>query len=227
MYHSGETGDLEFTLNWLREQAPDRQLGAVGVSLGGNALLKFLGTAQGDAQRLIGAAVAISVPFNLSAGANELERLRGKLYSSYLLRKLRSKLQAKRTMMPPSVDMTRALAARTFRQFDGRVTAPLHGFIDAEDYYRQSSSARFLAGIELPTLLIHAADDPFLPESFVPRAAVTGNRQLLGAFPERGGHIGFVTNRGFFNPKFWAEAESARFLASQLVAPPPLRKPEI
>jgi predicted alpha/beta-fold hydrolase len=220
MYHSGETHDLEFTLNWLRDRAPERRLGAVGISLGGNALLKFLGTARSDAQRLIGAAVAISIPFDLSAGATELERVRGKLYSSYLLRKLRSKLRAKRTMMPSSVDMPQALAARTFREFDGRVTAPLHGFDDAEDYYRQSSSARYLADIDLPTLLIHAADDPFLPETFVPRAAVSENRQLIGAFPERGGHIGFVETRGFFKPHFWAEAEAARFLVSQLAPRP-------
>lgn len=222
MYHSGETRDLEFALEWMRARLPGRRLGAVGVSLGGNALLKFLGESPDRARSLIEAAVAISVPFDLSAGADALERPRGRFYGAYLLRKLRAKLAAKQATMPHGVELRRALAARTFREFDDRVTAPLHGFADAEDYYRQSSSARYLTTIALPTLLIHAADDPFLPADRIPREAVSANPHLVGSFPARGGHIGFVENVGLLGPFFWAEREASRFLAARLLPDGPL-----
>jgi predicted alpha/beta-fold hydrolase len=216
MYHSGETEDLRWVVQRLTQRCPERRLGVVGVSLGGNVLLKFLGESGADLRSRVEAAAAISVPFDLSAGADSLLRPRGRLYAGFLLRKLRRKVEAKRGMLPPTVDLSRALAARTFREFDDAVTAPLHGFADAEDYYRRSSSSRFLNGIRIPTLLLHSSDDPFLPARCVPRPAVEANLHLSAAFPERGGHVGFVSGRSPFRPGFWAEREAARFIAQHL-----------
>ncbi len=162
------------------------------------------------------AAAAISVPFDLSAGAGCLVRPRGRFYASYLLRRLGRKIEAKRGMMPPAVDVSRAVRARTFREFDDAATAPLHGFASAEDYYRRSSCSRFLHEIRVPTFLLHSADDPFLPPTCIPRPAVEANPHLIAAFTARGGHVGFVSGNSPFRPTFWAEQETARFLAGHL-----------
>ena len=121
-------------------------------------------------------------------------------------------------MMPPAVDVSRAVAARTFREFDDAATAPLHGFTSAEDYYSRSSCSRFLDEIRVPTILLHSADDPFLPPTCIPRPAVRANPHLLAAFTARGGHVGFVSGNSPLRPTFWAEREASRFLAEHLRA---------
>ncbi len=119
--------------------------------------------------------------------------------------------------MPPN-HCNRALTATTFRDFDDAATAPLHGFDGAEDYYRRSSSKQAIAGIRIPTLLLHAADDPFQPRECVPMGAANENPYIVTAFTEMGGHVGFVARSWPWRPTFWAEAEVARFLADQLGA---------
>ena len=216
LYHSGETGDVGFVVRMLSGRYPARRLGLIGVSLGGNVLLKYLGESNDAACGLVTAAVAVSVPFDLSAGADWLLRSGGRPYSHFLLRKLHAKLLVKRHSMPPVVDVEKALAARSFREFDDAATAPLHGFADAEDYYQRSSSGRFLHGIRIPTLLLHSTDDPFLPPKYIPRQAVKANPHLDANFTDRGGHIGFVAGNSPFRPVFWAEREATRFLAHHL-----------
>ncbi len=176
-------------------------------------------TPSGDSPRSlerrgrIAAAAVISVPFVLSAGADSLQNGFGKLYARHLLRKLRVKLRAKHGLMPDAVDVARALAARSFREFDDAATAPLHGFDGAEDYYRRCSSAQFIGGIRVPTLLLHSRDDPFLPGECIPDAAVSANPHVVAAFTDRGGHVGFVSGRSPLSPRYWAEGEAVRFLA--------------
>jgi len=217
LYHSGETEDLDWTLGLLARRFPGRRCGAIGISLGGNVLLKHLGESGDRGRSRIAAAAAVSVPFDLSAGADHLLRPGGRLYSSHLLRGLRDKLRAKRAILPPSVDLQRALRARSFREFDDAATAPLHGFAGASDYYRRSSSAGFLGRIRVPTLLLHSTDDPFLPADRIPHAAIEANPQLIAAMPGRGGHVGFVSGKAPWNPVFWAEREAGRFLAAHLL----------
>jgi predicted alpha/beta-fold hydrolase len=214
-YHSGETGDLRTVLAWLSDRHPGRPLGAIGVSLGGNVLLKHLGEAGSPGATRVVAAATISVPFDLAAGAEHLRRPAGRLYSAHLLRKLRGKVRAKRANLP-GIDLAQALAARGFREFDDAVTAPLHGFADAEDYYRRSSSASFLEHVRVPTLLVQAADDPFLPPERLPRRAVESNPYLVSAFTDRGGHVGFVEGRSPLRPSFWAERQAVRFVVAHL-----------
>ncbi len=212
-YHSGETGDLGFVLRQFSERWPEAPLGAAGFSLGGNVLLKYLGeTGEGALPR---AAVAVSVPFDLGAGAASMERGMGRVYTARFLRTLRAKYEVKRTLIGDAVDDRRVLAARTFREFDDAATAPLHGFRDADHYYTASSSAHYLAGIRVPTLLLHSADDPFLPANAIPRAAARENPFITAAFTEHGGHVGFVAGTPWA-PEFWAEAEAARFLGGKL-----------
>jgi hypothetical protein len=215
-YHSGETGDARWVLERLRSLHPGRPLGALGFSLGGNALLKLLGEDGADGP--VDAAVAMSVPFDLAAGAAHLEESRlGPFYAGYFLRSLRRKIRAKLSLLDGRLDVEAALGARTIRAFDDAATAPLHGFRDADHYYAASSSAAFLEHIQVPTLVIHSLDDPFLPADAVPRDALTRNPSIAPLLTPRGGHVGFLEGPPW-RPRLWAEEEAAAFLAARLGA---------
>ncbi len=210
-YHSGETGDLSQVVAWLRATEAGVPLGAVGFSLGGNVLLKYLGERGDDAG--LEAAVGISVPYDLEAGARLMSRGAGRLYTGFFLRSLRRKVRAKEADLAARCDVSAALRARTFPQFDDAVTAPLHGFRDATDYYRRASAGGYLAGIRVPTLLIHAGDDPIAPASGIPRGPVAENPCLSMAFTPRGGHVGWVEGTPW-RPRFWAEETAAQWLGT-------------
>ncbi len=217
-YHSGETGDAAWVLDRLHERFPRAAFGAVGFSLGGNVLLKLLGEMGERAERRLRAAAAVSVPFDLGAGSRGLERgAVNRLYTYYFMRNLRRKARAKAAVIGGRCDVDTVLAAPTLRAFDDAATAPLHGFGDAEEYYARSSSAGFLDRIRVPTLLIQSRDDPFLPERALPLDAIRRNPWLTAAFTDRGGHVGFIEGPPWA-PRFWAEAEVARFLAGHLTA---------
>jgi predicted alpha/beta-fold hydrolase len=216
-YHAGDTGDIAHVLDLLAVRDPGVALGAAGFSLGANVLLKHLGEQGGDAR--LRAAAAVSIPFDLGAGADLLGRTAmGRLYTMAFVRPLREKLRQKRHLVGDACDERKAFAARTFRDFDDAVTARLHGFADVDDYYGRSSSAQFLPGIAVPTLLVHAEDDPFVPAGAIPRAAIAANPSLAAAITEHGGHVGFIGGTPW-RPEFWAEAEAARFLAGELAEP--------
>jgi len=218
MYHSGETTDLALVLGRLRADHPGRAIGAFGFSLGANALLKLLGTHPAGGAGLADAAVAMSVPFDLAAGADQLERTRmGHLYATYFLRSLRRKVRAKEALLRGYVDVEAALRARTLRAFDDVATAPLHGFRDAADYYDASSSMHYLAAIRVPTMIIHSLDDPFLPREAVPRPALESNEAIVALLSVRGGHVGFLEGTPWA-PRLWGDEEGARFLGTALGA---------
>lgn len=212
-YHSGETGDPRFVLQMIRERYPSRRVGALGFSLGGNVLLKLLGEDEAGGVGLVQAAAAVSVPYDLAAGCELLEQsVMGRVYSGYFMRSLRGKVQLKQEMLEPLLDLEAVLAARTIREFDERATAPLNGFDSAAHYYRECSSDGFLQSIRVPTFLLHAEDDPFLPPRSIPTEPVQENPHLSMARHARGGHVGFIEGTPT-RPRFWAEEESARFLA--------------
>ncbi len=216
-YHSGETGDPAFVLEWIASRFPDRPVGALGFSLGGNVLLRYLGEAGAAPPPFLRGAAAISVPFDLTEGTRLLETRRmGRVYARYFLRSLQAKARAKRTLLAPRLDLDRILSARTLRAFDEAATAPLHGFGSALDYYRAASSATVLPDIRVPTLLLHALDDPFLPPEAAPIDAVRSNPWLHGVFLPEGGHVGFVESGTPRAPRFWSEREAARYLAGVL-----------
>jgi uncharacterized protein len=220
MYHAGETEDLGFVLDLLARRFPDAPLGVLGYSLGGNVLLKYLGEQGSSASSRVRAAVAVSVPFDLAAGARRLERGVGRLYSEHFLRSLRRKYAEKRETIGARCDSARVRRSRTLREFDDAATAPLHGFRDVEHYYASSSSRAFLRRVRVPTLLLHSFDDPFLPPEAVPVAEAEENPFLIGCFTRHGGHMGFLAGPHPWAVEYWAEAEAARFLAMQLQAAP-------
>lgn len=217
LYHSGETEDTRFVIRTLRRRFPDARLGVVGFSLGGNVLVKYLGeeAVAGERSEGVTAAAAVSVPYDLAAGARCMERGVARLYVWRLLRSLQHKVRARAAALGDRMDVTRALRARTFHEFDDAATAPLHGFLNADDYYARSSSAPWVSRVLVPTLLVHAADDPFLPEGAVPRAAAAANPCIRSSFTRHGGHVGFVTGSPW-RRGYWAEAAVATFLAGRL-----------
>lgn len=215
-YHSGETGDPSWLLQVIRERLPRRPLGAVGFSLGGNVLLKMLGERDDGGAGLVDAAAAMSVPYDLAAGCALLERsFMGRLYAEYFLRSLRRKVDLKAESLGSRIDLEAARRASTIREFDDRVTAPLSGFRDAAEYYAECSSQRFLEGIGVPTLLLHAVDDPFLPAASIPRAQADRNDRVRLVVERRGGHVGFLEGSPRA-PRFWGEESCASFLAEML-----------
>ncbi len=214
-YHSGETGDLAHVVAELRARHPGVPVGAAGFSLGGNVLLKHLGERGHDAG--IAAAVAVSVPYDLAGCAARLSAgLAGRTYGSHFLRALKRKVRTKRGLLDGVVDVEGVLATRTLRDYDDALTAPLHGFSGADDYYGRADVRRQLADIRVPTLLVQSRDDPFLPEGAIPEAAAAANPHLTAAFTDRGGHLGFVEGGLPWRRRFWAERTAAGFLAERL-----------
>lgn len=217
-YHSGKTDDPTFVVETIRSRHPGRRVGALGFSLGGNMLLKLLGERVDGGRELVDAAVAMSVPYDLAAGCALLERsAMGRAYAAYFLRSLKSKVELKRDRLGAMLDLEAAALARTIWEFDERVTAPLHGFASAAAYYEECSSARYLEGIGVPTLLLHAVDDPFLPAESIPIRQAERNPALHLALETRGGHVGFLEGSPW-RPSFWGDEEAARFLADTLHA---------
>ena len=216
LYHSGETEDLDWVLRTLAAREPEAPLTAVGVSLGGNVLLKWLG--EHPDQSFLSAAVALSVPFDLAAGARLFDRGMGRLYGEVFLRTLRKKAIETARRFPEAaarIDVEASRRARTLREFDEAANAPLHGFRDAEDYYAKASSIGYLALIRTPSLCLSAEDDPFLPAEVLPRAKATASPSLELVTTRFGGHIGFVGGSLPGRARFFAEELAVEWLGEK------------
>ncbi len=212
-YHSGETGDIAFLLETLRKRRPKAPLFAIGYSLGGNALLKYLGE-RGNSSRL-DAAAAVSVPFLLAEGAARLDLGFSRVYQRYLLRSLQHKVMRKFTGRKPGFAREQVTRLSNFRRFDDHVTAPLHGFDGADDYYERCSSRGYLKDIHTPTLIIHSRDDPFMTPAAIPAENELSDNVRL-ELSDRGGHVGFVSGRVPGRPAYWLEKRIPAFLSEQL-----------
>jgi len=199
-YHSGDSAEIDWILRRMALEHAGRPIFAVGVSLGGNALLKWLGE-QGQSADFICAAAAVCPPQSLRAGAVSLSRGLNRGYSEYFLRTLRPKSLAMLERFPGLFDGERVRRARDFFDFDDAVTAPLHGFASCEDYWAKSSCRRFLAGIRVPTLVINAMNDPFMPDSELASPAEVSRFVKLD-YPGAGGHVGFP-GRSRAQPHGW------------------------
>ena len=216
MYHSGDTADLDFVLGRLAAREPQLRLGLVGVSLGGNVALKWLSECGEQAPGQVAAAVAISTPFNLAACAATLDRgLNRALYTASFLATMKAKLDKKAELYRDVLDLPAARKAKTFAEYDRLVTAPLGGFASERDYWARSSSGPLLPQIRRPTLLINALNDPFMPASTLPRAAVAKSRWLEACFVAEGGHAGFL--QGASGARSWAEGRALAFLGRHLL----------
>ncbi len=190
-YHSGDSAEIDWILRRLRQLNGTAPLCAAGVSLGGNALLKWLGEQRAAAAEVIAAAAAISAPVDLMATGDALDTGFNLIYTRNFLASMKRKTLAKLERFPDLCDRELLMQARTLREFDNLVTAPLHGYRNTDDYWTRASSKPLLRHISAPTLMINARNDPFLPAHALPRADEVSAAVSL-EFPATGGHVGFV-----------------------------------
>lgn len=208
-YHSGETTDVSCVIKILKQRAPQMPIAAIGYSLGGNVLLKWLG--ETGQRNPLSAAVAISVPFELQKAADRIQYGFSRLYQWYFLRCVRERLLNKFQYVPPHIDPNCLLTARTVRDFDDKYTAPLHGFSNANEYYDSASSRQYLRSIQTPTLVLHAKDDPFMTEDVIPTQEEVSSYVKLEV-TESGGHVGFISGNYPWRPTYWLEERAPQFL---------------
>ncbi|RJG15243.1 YheT family hydrolase [Massilia cavernae] len=187
-YHSGDAQEIDWIIRRLRPRAQDKFY-AVGVSLGGNALLRWLGESQHQAE-IVDAAVSISAPLDLARGGESLGAGLNMLYTRMFLRSLKPKCLAKLDQHPGLFNRDAMMAARDLYDFDNVVTAPLHGYKDTDDYWNRASAKHILQDITVPTLVLNAQNDPFLPGRYLPRKA---SPYVTLEYPAHGGHVGFAT----------------------------------
>ena len=202
-YHSGDTQDLRLLLQKLRQRFPKRPLYAVGFSLGGNVLAKYLGEQR--EQSFLEGAIAISAPYHLSSSCQVIQNSFGQMYQKYLLDRLKRSLLRKLSIVQRQLTLSKKelYGIKSLWQFDEQITAPLHGFSGAEDYYDQASAQSYLSKITTPTLLIHAKDDPMLSSCSIPLQEQVSDAVTL-AVSEQGGHVGFISGEKG-RPQFWLE----------------------
>lgn len=211
-YHSGDTADLQSVVEHLEDAFSQGVYAVIGFSLGGNVVLKWLGE-QGDNARTK-TAIAVSVPFVLAHAGDRLEKSFSRVYQKHLLSCCQKKYIQKSSVckMPIVVD---AQTLNTFYTFDDKITAPLHGFTGADDYYNQCSSRQFLKDIKIPTLVLHAKDDPFMWEHTVPNEDELSPHVEL-ELSDSGGHVGFISGSNPFKPLYWIDKRVIEWLQKTL-----------
>lgn len=217
-YHLSDTMGLDSLVKELRRREPNTPIAAVGYSMGANVLLKWLGD-SGDKAELT-TAVAVSTPFDLAKSSNYLRHGFSRFYQWWLIGDLHDYVRRKYQTKKPPMDFSNITQLKSFWDFDDKVTAPLNGFKDVQDYYIKSSCGPVLKNISVPTLALHAKDDPFMTPDIVP-----DNSQLSSAvtieLSEKGGHVGFVSG-SIFHPEYWLEQRIPEHLQRYLtVAVPP------
>ena len=210
-YHSGASEDLAVVVEHVIGGGKYDAVGLVGFSLGGNVTLKYLGERGSQTNKAITGAVTCSVPCDLASGAEEMAKPSNKIYMKRFTRMLHEKIKAKMRLMPERISDEGYNRIQTFRQFDDRYTAPLHGFRDADDYYNRASSKPFIHKITIPTLLVNAKNDPFLPQPCYPLREAEANPNFFLEMPKSGGHVGFIA----FNKRkeYWFESRVVEFLS--------------
>lgn len=191
-YHSGDSDEIDWVLHWLHQQNPKRPLFAVGVSLGGNALLKWLGEREFVAAGIVEAAASVCAPLDLTICGHHLGHGFNKVYTQHFLTTLKANAAEKLKQFPGLFDEQRMRRARNLYEFDDVVTAPLHGYRDADDYWQRASAKPLLRGIRVPTLVLNAKNDPFLPAHALPHDNEVSVKVTLDQ-PAEGGHVGFVS----------------------------------
>ncbi len=207
-YHNGVTDDFGVVIEHAKTAHVWNQIALVGFSLGGNLSLLYLGRESVDP--LIKKAVVFSVPCDLKASSKTLSKPSNLLYMKRFLVMLHKKIKAKMEILPGQINDKNYSKIKDFKGFDDRYTAPIHGFKDAEDYWEKCSSKPHIPKIKIPTLIINAKNDPFLPDACYPIKEVQKNPMVTLRMPESGGHVGFIS----FNKKslYWSETQTVEFL---------------
>lgn len=211
-YHHGATEDLAAVIDHAIKRGYEN-ITLVGFSMGGSMSLKFLGE-RSIHPKAVKNAIAFSVPCNLGDSARQLDQPEKKFYLQRFLKKLEVKIRAKAQLFPNLISAENFHQIKSFREFDNVYTAPLHGFADAEDFYQKASCNPFITQIPIPTLIVNALNDPFLPTSCYPVELVKDHPWVYLETPERGGHVGFSLQGQSIN---WMEQRAFSF-ATQVLA---------
>lgn len=215
LYHSGDTGDFDHVIRLLNARLAQSRFFAIGASLGGNVLLKWLGEHPG--QTLVEAAATLSVPYDLGAGSALMEKTAaGRFYVNRFLATLKKK--ARRPDMAALLDLPLVMRARTFREIDDAATGPLHGFSGADDYYARSSSIGYIDKITTPVLALSAEDDPFLPPEVLAVVQSRASASVDFRTTPNGGHVGFIGGKAPWSCEYWAEELVVQWLLEKASA---------
>ncbi|MFO1519013.1 MAG: alpha/beta fold hydrolase [bacterium] len=213
MTHSGATEDLETVLRHAASKKNYREIVLIGFSLGGNLTLKYLGERGKKINSLLKKAVVFSVPSHLESTAWQLAKLSNVVYMKRFLLQLRQYVREKKKILPDFIGDEGFDTIRTFKDFDDRYVAPFHGFKNAEDYWKKSSADLVLGGIQVPTLMVNARNDPFLTPQCFPEKKAKKNPYLFLETPDSGGHVGFVRFGG--KGEYWSESRAMAFLEEE------------
>lgn len=208
LYHGGSIDDLHSVISYALEEPTYKEIALVGFSLGGNITLRYLGDKNYKISESISHAVAISTPCDLKASTLKLDGFSNRLYAKFFLDQMGKKLQGKRELLE-SVEKFYPEKIKTLKEFNQLVTADLHGFSSADDYYLKSSSKYVLKNIKVPSLIINALNDPFLEGECYPYKEVSKNKKLFLETPKYGGHVGFYNKR---NNEFYSELRASEFI---------------
>ncbi|MFD3002638.1 YheT family hydrolase [Pontibacter toksunensis] len=209
-YHAGSTDDLSFVINYVLKENPYQILYLIGFSLGGNLVLKYLGEAPSKVPKEIKKATVFSVPCHIKSAAKQMTLPYNAFYQRRFINSMVGKIKLKSTLFSGSLDLTNCDKLKTFKEFDNRYTAPLHGFHDADEYYEKCSSKQFLNNIQVPTLCVNALNDSFLSNECYPFIEAVNNPYLILEVPLSGGHLGFV--EGVRNNSSYVERRTIEFV---------------
>jgi predicted alpha/beta-fold hydrolase len=211
LYHGGQSDDLRVVVNQLIESDGLKRLFLLGFSLGGNIVLKLAGEYGEDLPSEVVAVCAVSPSVDLHASSVQILRKRNWIYHQGFFNSLKKRIQLKKKLYPDLYDLSRLPHIRTIREFDEEFVSRAYGFADADDYYHRASSIRVAAGIRVPTLIIHAQDDPFIPFDPLREAVFSENPYILLIGPTHGGHVAFLSSKRADEDRFWAENRAVEF----------------
>ena len=214
LYHHGDTEDLEDVVCHAIEKKY-KNIVLVGFSMGGSQIIKYLGSKTGKIPEPIRGSIVFSVPFNLGDSARKLSDFGNTVYRKRFLEKLKNKMLLKHEQYPEHIDISEINSIKDFQQFDNTFTAPIFGFKHANDFYKSGSAFYYLQNINVPVLVVNAANDPMLPGSCYPIQESEKNKFVYLEIPKGGGHVGFYDGD---KQIYWSERRALQFTSDTIMA---------
>ncbi len=208
-YHSGKTEDIDLVIQHIASKQSYKEITLIGVSIGGNLTLKYLGEKGNTLSPFIKKAAVLCCPIDLASTSTYLSRFQNKIYLNNFIKSFKEKLKEKQKRYPHKIDLEKLNAIKTFWDLDNYYTAPLHGFGDAKNYYKQVSAINYLDGVSIPTLMVTAKNDPFLPKENYPIEIAKNHKHLFLEITKHGGHIGYLTPG---KKEYWYETRLGDFV---------------